>query len=127
MSDFVRRLQATGVQVRANIARTGHVSGLSYRLDRVAVKGSGLGRAYSFEGLQKEQGVRYDRARDLPVLEHAARATRGLEPSAGAGVRADCPRRAVSSAGFRAIRRLARRSGLGTTWNWQAALRVEQP
>lgn len=80
MSDFVRRLQATGVQVRANIARTGHVSGLSYRLDRVAVKGSGLGRAYSFEGLQKEQGVRYDRARDLPVLEHAARATKGLEP-----------------------------------------------
>ena len=69
MSEFVRRLQAKGVQVRANIARTGHVSGISYRLDRVAVKGSGLGRAYSFEGLQKEQGVRYDRARDLPVLE----------------------------------------------------------
>jgi hypothetical protein len=80
MTDFVRRLQAKGVQVRANIARTGHVSGISYRLDRVAVKGSGLGRAYSFEGLQKEQGVRYDRARDLPALERAACATRGLEP-----------------------------------------------
>jgi hypothetical protein len=80
MSEFVRRLQAKGVQARANIARTGHVGGISYRLDRVAVKGSGLGRAYSFEGLQKEHGVRYDRARDLPVLEHAARATKGLEP-----------------------------------------------
>ena len=80
ISEFVRRLQAKGVQVRANVARTGHVSGISYRLDRVAVKGSGLGRAYSFEGLQKEHGVRYDRARDLPVLEHAARATKGLEP-----------------------------------------------
>ena len=80
MTEFVRRLRANGVQVRANIASTGHVSGVSYRLDRVAVKGSGLGRAYSFEGLQKEQGVRYDCARDLPVLERAARATKGLEP-----------------------------------------------
>ena len=80
MGEFVRRLEAKGVQVRANVARTGHVSGISYRLDRVAVKGSGLGRAYSFEGLQREQGVRFDRARDLPVLERAARATKGLEP-----------------------------------------------
>jgi hypothetical protein len=80
MSEFVRRLQGNGVQVRANIASTGHVSGISYRLDRVAVKGSGLGRAYSFEGLQGEQGVRYDRARDLPALQRAARATEGLEP-----------------------------------------------
>jgi hypothetical protein len=80
MSEFVRRLRAKGVQVRANIARTGHVSGISYRLDRVAVKGSGLGRAYSFEGLQKEHGVRYDRSRDLSALERAARATKGLEP-----------------------------------------------
>ena len=44
------------------------------------MKGSGLGRAYSFDGLQKEQGVRYDRSRDLPALERAARATKGLEP-----------------------------------------------
>ena len=80
MSEFVRRLQGKGVQVRANIASTGHVSGVSYRLDRVAIKGSGLGRAYSFEGLQKEQGVRYDRTRDLPTLQRAARATVGLEP-----------------------------------------------
>jgi hypothetical protein len=80
MSEFVRRLQAKRVQVRANIARTGHVSGLSYRLDRVAVKGSGLGRAYTFQGVQKEQGVRYERGRDLPALEQAGRATLGREP-----------------------------------------------
>jgi hypothetical protein len=80
MTELVRRLQAKGVQVRPNIARTGHVSGMSYRLDRVAVKGSVLGRGFSFEGLQKEQGVRYDRARDLPALEDAARLTKGLEP-----------------------------------------------
>jgi hypothetical protein len=80
MSEFVRRLQAKGVQVRANIARTGHVSGLSYRLDRVAAKGSGLGRAYTFQGVQIEQGVRYEPRRDLPALEQAAWATRGREP-----------------------------------------------
>lgn len=80
MGDFVRRLEAGGVQVRANIARTGHVSGISFRLDRVAVKGSGLGRAYSFEGLQRVHGVRFDPQRDLPALERAARATKGMEP-----------------------------------------------
>ncbi len=80
MGEFVRRLEARGVQVRANIARTGHVSGISYRLDRVAVKGSGLGRAYSFDGLQRVHGVRFDAGRDLRALERAAKATKGMEP-----------------------------------------------
>ncbi len=81
MRQFVRRLEARGVQVRANIALTGHVSGISYRLDHVAVKGSGLGRTYSFEGVQRELGVRYDPSRDLPERQRAARATRGREPA----------------------------------------------
>ncbi len=56
----------------------GHVSGISYRLHHVAVKGSGLGRgAYGFEGVQRELGVRYEPSRDLPELQRAARATRG--------------------------------------------------
>ena len=46
----------------------------------MGAKGSGLGRAFTFEGVQKALGVRYDRARDLPALEQATRATRGLEP-----------------------------------------------
>jgi hypothetical protein len=96
MSEFVRRLRAKGVQVRANVARTGHVSGISYRLDRVAVKGSGLGRAYSFEGLQKEHGVRYDRRRDLSALERAARATKGREPLRRRPFRLPSPSRALS-------------------------------
>lgn len=97
MAELVRRLRAAGVQVRANAARTGHVSGISYRLDRVAVKGSGLGRAYTFAGLQK--GVRYDRGRDLPVLERAARATQGLEPwrrRRRGGLRLPSPTRALN-------------------------------
>jgi hypothetical protein len=81
MRAFIRRLEARGVQVRANIARTGYVSGISYRLDHVAAKGSGLGRAYSFEGVQRELGVCYEPNRDLPELRRAARATRGHEPA----------------------------------------------
>jgi hypothetical protein len=98
MGELARRLQAAGVQVRANIARTGHVSGISYRLDRVAVKGSRLGRAYTFAGLQRELGVRYDRGRDLPALERAAGATEGLEPwrRRRRGLRLPSPTRALN-------------------------------
>jgi hypothetical protein len=66
--------------VRPNVARTGHVSGISYRLDHVAVKGSQLGRAYTWEGLQRQQGVAWDRTRDMPAVERAVRATEGQAP-----------------------------------------------
>ena len=81
MTEFLTRLQARGVQVRPNVARTGHVSGISYRLERVAVKGSHLGRVYSWEGLQRTFGVRYDPARDLRAVQRAAQHTQGQEPS----------------------------------------------
>lgn len=81
MTDFVKRLERKGVQVRANIARTGHVSGLSYRLDHVAVKGSRLGRSYTFAGVQRDLGVSYEPARDNPALLRATRATVGREPA----------------------------------------------
>ena len=77
MREFVGRLEAKRVQVRPNIAASGRVSGISYRLDHVAVKGSQLGRGYSFEGLQRQQGVRYEPSRDRPDIEGALRATRG--------------------------------------------------
>ena len=93
MGEFVRRLEGRGVQVRANIARTGHVSGISYRLDHVAVKGSRLGRSYSFEGVQRDFGVEYDRERDLPELQRAAKTTRGREPGRERGAAARLARR----------------------------------
>jgi hypothetical protein len=73
MTEFLARLEARGVAVRPNLATTGHVSGISYRLQRVAVKGSQLGRAYSWAGLQRVHGVRYDPVRDRPAVERAAR------------------------------------------------------
>jgi hypothetical protein len=80
MTEFLTRLQARGVEVRPNLARTGHVSGISYRLHRVAVKGSHLGRAYSWAGLQQTFGVRYDPARDLAAVQKAVRRARGQDP-----------------------------------------------
>ena len=84
MTEFVDRLETEGVQVRANASKTtGHVSGISFRLEGVAVKGSGLGHGYSFLGLQRNQSVRYDRARDTPALERMTRLTAGQEPFRG--------------------------------------------
>jgi hypothetical protein len=86
MTAFVNRLEAEGVQARANVsATTGHVSGISFRLEGVAVKGSKLGHGYSFLGLQRDQGVRYDAGRDLTALERVTRLTAGQEPLRGLG------------------------------------------
>ena len=72
MTLFVERLEAAGVQVRPNLASTGRVSGIRFAFDGVAFKGSQLGRAYSWKGLQERKGVTYDPDRDLPTLRAAA-------------------------------------------------------
>jgi hypothetical protein len=73
MGDFAGRLEAQGVGVRLNVASTGRVSGISYELDGVAFKGSYVGRAYSWQGLQDRQGIAYEAGRDLPVLQALSR------------------------------------------------------
>jgi MobA/VirD2-like, nuclease domain len=72
MSQFVERLEAQGVEVRANLAATDRVAGVSFAYDGVAFKGSDLGRGYSWLQLQKRAGIGYSPARDLPVLRAAA-------------------------------------------------------
>lgn len=69
-------LSIAGVQVRANLASTGRFNGFSYELDGVAFKGSSLGKAYSWGGLQK-RGVSYEQDRDREQLTQftAARAS----------------------------------------------------
>jgi hypothetical protein len=81
MGEFVQRLEAQGVQVRPHIASTGRVSGLSFELDGVALKGSDLGRAYSWQGLQQRTRIGYEPDRDLPVLKAAAE--RSARPALG--------------------------------------------
>lgn len=84
IKEFVERLHASGVNVRPNLASTGKMNGFSFELDGVAMKGSDLGKAYTFSGLQKS-GLDYSQARDTAFL--AALTTLPLNQ----------PRRAVSS------------------------------
>lgn len=61
---YATRLEAAGVELLPVVQRNGaKLSGLSYRLDGVIMKGSDLGKRYSPSGLAKH-GVSYDEKRD---------------------------------------------------------------
>jgi len=65
--ELAERLNEIGVGVRANLASTGRMNGFSFELEGIAFKGSDLGKAYTWNGLQKA-GVTYDEARDFERL-----------------------------------------------------------
>lgn len=83
LTEFVERLDALGVRVEFNVARTGHVSGVTYHFEGHAFKGSDLGREFSWQGIQK-QGVSYVAERDLAAVRGSAStaAPREHHPSA---------------------------------------------
>jgi hypothetical protein len=56
---FINRLAQDGVETKLNQASTGRISGISFSLDGVALKGSDLGKAYTWNSLQK-RGVQYE-------------------------------------------------------------------
>ena len=66
--EFAQRLEDAGVIVRASVASTGKMNGFSFELDGLAFKGSKLGKAYGWGGLQK-RGVTYDADQDAAGLE----------------------------------------------------------
>lgn len=70
MTDFVKNLERQGVRIIPNMADNGRVSGLSFRLDGMIMKGSKLGKAYTFNGLQK-RGISYDLDRDRATFSLA--------------------------------------------------------
>ena len=85
--EFADRLAAAGVSVRANIAKTGTLSGFSFELDGIAFKGSQLGKAYAWAGLQK-RGVTYEQTTDREGIERfkpAVADDRASEGAAGIG------------------------------------------
>ena len=65
---LAQRLEEKGVIVRANVASTGRMNGFSFELDGLAFKGSSLGKAYSWSGLQK-RGITYNVETDAVELE----------------------------------------------------------
>ena len=63
VADFFKNLELMGVHAIPNVAKTGYVSGITYRLDNEMMKGSDLGKGYTWQGIQK-RGVDYGRARN---------------------------------------------------------------
>jgi hypothetical protein len=67
-SEYAERLEAAGVELVPVTQLDGaKLSGLSYRLDGVMMKGSDLGKAYSPAGLAK-RGISYEKNRDLAAV-----------------------------------------------------------
>jgi hypothetical protein len=67
-SDYAERLEAAGVDLVPVTQLDGtKLSGLSYRLDGVMMKGSDLGKGYSPAGLAK-RGIIYEKDRDLAAV-----------------------------------------------------------
>jgi len=71
-TEFIEKLNRVGVEVIPNLQSTDRMSGISFRLENELMKGSNLGRGYSWQGLQK-RALEYDPARDLPALQEAHR------------------------------------------------------
>ena len=70
-TDYLERLEAVGVELVPVAQLEGaKLSGLSYRLDGVTMKGSDLGKAYSPAGLAK-RGVTYEQDRDFAAISRS--------------------------------------------------------
>ena len=54
LSTFTRALASQGVDVRLNQAKTGRISGISFALDGVCMKGGDLGKAFTWNSLQRQ-------------------------------------------------------------------------
>ena len=69
---YVERLDAVGVEVVPVVQRGGaKLSGLSYRLEGVLMKGSDLGRGYAAAGIQK-RGISYEQDRDVAAVRRCS-------------------------------------------------------
>jgi hypothetical protein len=77
MSVFVAHLETKGVAVIPNVAKTGHMTGISFRLDGELMKGSDLGRSYSWKGLQ-QKGVSFEQIRDFQTISEAGQRAKSI-------------------------------------------------
>lgn len=64
MSEFLERLKEVGINGKIHVQSTGRIQGLTYELGGETYSGTKLGKAYTFNGVQKYKGVSYNRDRD---------------------------------------------------------------
>lgn len=78
-TEFIERLRLSGIEAVPYVQKSGRVTGISFRKGKEMMKGSDLGRGYSWNALQ-ERGLSYDEQRDRPAVETAReRASLGRE------------------------------------------------
>jgi hypothetical protein len=69
-TQFIDKLQSVGVDVIPYIGKEGRATGISFRKGKQLMKGSDLGRGFSWNALQ-ERGLDYNPERDRPAIETA--------------------------------------------------------
>jgi hypothetical protein len=77
---FIERLQNSGIEVVPYVQDSGLMTGISFRKGKELMKGSDLGRGFSWPALQR-RGLDYQPERDRPAVE-AARERSALEEHA---------------------------------------------
>ncbi|AFZ15656.1 Relaxase/mobilization nuclease family protein (plasmid) [Crinalium epipsammum PCC 9333] len=71
MPELIDLLKDQGIDVQVKETVNGSM-GISYKLDEIAFTGSKLGRAYTFNGLQKYRNVEYDPEHDNDAIAFAS-------------------------------------------------------
>ena len=71
LSEFMNRLESSGVRVIPSVQSSGRLNGFTYEFDGVRIKASALGRAYTPKGLQEKKHVSYEPSRDAERLRRA--------------------------------------------------------
>jgi hypothetical protein len=69
-TEFIEKLQTVGVDVIPYIGKEGRATGVTFRKGKQLMKGSDLGRGFSWNALQ-ERGLSYNPERDRPAIDAA--------------------------------------------------------
>ena len=65
--EFIKHVQAAGIDVKPNIASTGRINGFSFGFDGIFFTGQKIGAGFTWKKLQ-EKGVEYEQNRDFEKL-----------------------------------------------------------
>jgi len=69
MPQLIGQLQQNGISVRIRNRQLGEITGISYELNGIAFSGTHMGKAYTFQGLQRYRRVNYDSHRDAELIK----------------------------------------------------------
>jgi hypothetical protein len=69
MPQLIEQLQQNGISVRIRDHQSGEITGISYELNGIAFSGTHMGKAYTFQGLQRYRRVNYDSHRDAELIK----------------------------------------------------------